>query len=107
MKLLFVLFSFVFLDNGAIAAQSNVEKRDNVFVSLISEYDQLDNEAQFKIGLKFVIAKGWHIYWKNPGDSGTAPKIKWNKPENIRISEFRWPTPKVFEVPPLANYGYE
>lgn len=102
-----VLLWILLISPLTFGAQSKVEKRDHVLVSLISEYDQIDREAQFKIGLKFVIAKDWHIYWKNPGDSGTAPKVTWNNPENIKISGFKWPTPKIFPIPPLANYGYE
>ena len=26
----------------------------------------------FPVGVKFTLQPGWHIYWKNPGDSGAG-----------------------------------
>jgi len=37
----------------------------------------------FMLGFKFTIAPGWHIYWKNPGDSGLPTEVKLNLPEGF------------------------
>ena len=32
------------------------------------------------VAVKMTMKPGWHIYWKNPGDSGQPPKFTWNTP---------------------------
>lgn len=53
------------------------------------------------------ITPEWHIYWQNPGDSGSAGGIDWTLPVGIKAGEIQWPTPKKIAMPPLMNYGYE
>lgn len=90
---------------NAFAASSPAVKRDHVVVSLVSELSEVQENQNFYIGLKFLIERKWHIYWKNPGDSGTSPRVKWlNAPQ---VGDFDWPAPKKIPLEPLANYGYE
>jgi thiol:disulfide interchange protein DsbD len=51
--------------------------------------------------------KGWHTYWRNPGDAGEATKIAWSLPAGWKAGEIVWPTPKRLPVGPIMNYGYE
>ncbi len=51
--------------------------------------------------------KGWHTYWRNPGDAGEATKITWTLPEGWRAGDIVWPAPKRLPVGPIMNYGYE
>ena len=50
---------------------------------------------------------GWHTYWKNPGDAGSATKIEWQLPPGITVADSGWPVPK--KIPPVevTTYGYE
>jgi thiol:disulfide interchange protein DsbD len=50
---------------------------------------------------------GWHVYWKNVGDSGLPPKIDWELPEGVSVGEFTWPAPHAIPLATLMNYGYE
>ena len=61
-------------------------------VSLVSELDEVKENENFYIGLRFIIKKDWHIYWKNPGDSGTSPRVKWR--DGLSIGAIDWPYPK-------------
>jgi DsbC/DsbD-like thiol-disulfide interchange protein len=38
--------------------------------ALILEKSAVSPASDVRMGIKFVMDKGWHIYWKNPGDSG-------------------------------------
>jgi thiol:disulfide interchange protein len=58
------------------------------------------------IALSQTIQKGWHTYWRNPGDSGEPPSLTWTLPAGWKTGEFIWPTPKRLPVGPLVNYGY-
>jgi thiol:disulfide interchange protein DsbD len=55
----------------------------------------------------FEIIPGWHLYWRNPGDSGEAPRIDWSLPAGWQAGAIQWPVPKRIPVGPLTNYGYE
>jgi DsbC/DsbD-like thiol-disulfide interchange protein len=59
------------------------------------------------LGLKLRHAAHWHSYWKNPGDSGVATRLRWTLPQGMSAGAIEWPTPKRLPVGPLVNYGYE
>jgi thiol:disulfide interchange protein len=59
-----------------------------------------------RIALSQTIQKGWHTYWRNPGDSGEPPSLTWTLPAGWTAGEFIWPTPRRLPVGPLVNYGY-
>ncbi len=58
------------------------------------------------LGVRFELEDGWHIYWQNPGDSGSAPVAQWTTPPQMRVGAFEWPAPERFDVDGLVNYGY-
>ena len=59
------------------------------------------------LGLLLQHSKGWHTYWKNPGDSGLPTQLTWQLPPGVEAAEVDWPTPEKIFVGDLANYGYE
>ncbi|MES2033163.1 MAG: protein-disulfide reductase DsbD domain-containing protein [Pseudomonadota bacterium] len=58
------------------------------------------------VALRQKIDKGWHTYWRNPGDSGEPTKIKWTLPAGWTAGDIVWPTPHRMPIGPLLNYGY-
>lgn len=58
------------------------------------------------VALRQKIDKGWHTYWRNPGDSGEATKAQWTLPAGWTAGEFVWPVPHRQSLGPLTNYGY-
>jgi thiol:disulfide interchange protein/DsbC/DsbD-like thiol-disulfide interchange protein len=61
-----------------------------------------------RIGVLFDLAPGWHVYWRNPGESGIAPRLGLEAARH-RIGELAWPAPKVFREADglFTTYGYE
>ncbi len=57
------------------------------------------------MGFHFALEPGWHVYWKNPGDSGAAPKFVFS-PESARVGPMQWPAPQRLPVAHLTNFGY-
>lgn len=53
------------------------------------------------------LEEGWHIYWRNPGDSGMPTSFEFILPESIKVSEIKWAVPEIFEFEGYASYGYE
>jgi thiol:disulfide interchange protein DsbD len=57
-------------------------------------------------GVTITLPEHWHIYWKNPGDSGIVTSLEWTLPEGITAGEIEWPAPERIEMQGLVNYGY-
>ena len=76
-------------------------------ISLIKDHSDFVPGTSINMGLKVSMDKGWHTYWKNPGDSGGPIKIEWDLPEGFSVSDIKWPLPEKIEYPPLMTYGYE
>ncbi len=45
------------------------------------------------VGIRFVIEDGWHLYWRNNGDSGMPISVTFEVPEGVRIGAIQWPAP--------------
>ena len=76
-------------------------------ISLIKDHSDFVPGTSINMGLKVSMDKGWHTYWKNPGDSGGPIEIVWDLPEGFSVSDIKWPLPEKIEYPPLMTYGYE
>jgi DsbC/DsbD-like thiol-disulfide interchange protein len=50
---------------------------------------------------------GWHVYWKNAGDAGEPPHMKWTLPDGIAAGPLEFPAPKRLPLGPLMDFGYE
>jgi len=60
-----------------------------------------------RVGVLFDLASGWHTYWKNPGDSGLAGRVRFSG-VGERAGSLRWPAPAAFAEADgeLVTYGY-
>lgn len=93
---------------GALAQGAGFGLSDNrVQAEVISERSLAAPGDQFQAALKLDIEKGWHVYWRNPGDSGLPPEVEWAAPDGVEIGDFTWPTPHAIPFAELMNYGYE
>jgi thiol:disulfide interchange protein/DsbC/DsbD-like thiol-disulfide interchange protein len=59
-------------------------------------------------GILFDLAPGWHLYWRNPGETGLATELSFSA-AGTRFTPLPWPAPRRFESPDtgLVSYGYE
>lgn len=60
------------------------------------------------VGVLFDIDPGWHLYWRNPGDSGLAPELAFEfSRSGVAVGELEWPAPHEFrEDVDLLTWGY-
>ncbi len=79
---------------------------DNVGARLLAERGVAVPGEVVDLAFVLDIRPGWHTYWRNPGDSGEAPRIDWDLPEAVEPGPIRWPLPTPIRVGPLVNYGY-
>ena len=102
-KKLFQIFLFYVLISLNLVAQT----KSNANARIVVDSHLLNQNRTIPIGILIELDKDWHIYWRNPGDSGMPTSIDFDLPDGVKISEIKWPAPKAFEYDGLASYGYE
>lgn len=75
-------------------------------VALVSEADSYEAGKPFRVGLRFRLAPGWHVYWTNPGEAGTPPEVAWTLPDGARASAIAFPAPERLREGLATAYGY-
>ena len=60
----------------------------------------------FEVAVVFTMEPTWHTYWRDPGDSGMAPSVKWSLPAGYTAGPLRYPTPEVLTGPAGTNYVF-
>jgi suppressor for copper-sensitivity B len=77
--------------NAAYAAATNWVGDSRAAVRLITATDHIATDSTLEAGLEFRFAKGWHGYWRTPGDAGIPPTVDWSASENISGADISWP----------------
>ena len=106
-KILSTLFGFLFI---LISCLSFAEQEVPVSVKakLVSDAAAVSPGESFKLGVLFEIIPGWHIYWKNSGDTGLPTKIEFKLPPGFSAGELKWPVPNIYRsAGDITDYGYE
>jgi DsbC/DsbD-like thiol-disulfide interchange protein len=81
------------------------EEEAHVTAELVAQTP--DSDGVFWAAVRLVAEDGWHVYWKNPGDSGLATTIVWRLPEGVvPAGKARWAAPRTFADEGIVNYGY-
>jgi thiol:disulfide interchange protein DsbD len=105
-RLIFVLPLLLAASSPARAVSSAADA-PHVRVELMVLPQALGRGAQAQAGLYFKLEPGWHVYWKNPGDAGLPPHIRWTLPEGVTAGGLQFPAPKRLPLGPLMDFGYE
>ncbi|MCE4224486.1 thiol:disulfide interchange protein [Methylobacterium sp. C25] len=103
------LAALVLLLAGLTEAGALVPKqpKDLVRASLVAETATVAPGTTVTVGIHMAMKPGWHVYWRNPGDSGLPPEMAWVLPPGVAIGAIDWPVPERLPVQTLMNYGYE
>jgi thiol:disulfide interchange protein DsbD len=59
------------------------------------------------VGVRFEMAPPWHIYWRNPGESGVPTSVEWKLPKGVTAGPIQWPAPHRFTAGGLTTYVYD
>ena len=75
---------------------------------LLVDASQVAAGDRVRIGVQLEVSPGWHIYWKNPGDSGAATRLSWRVPGS-EVGPVQWPAPTAHSEADgaLTTFGYE
>ena len=90
-----------------LASAAGAQPPEHVKAVLAAQTQGAAPGSTVYVALIQTIDKGWHTYWRNPGDAGEPTKIAWTLPDGWRAGDIVWPAPKRLPVGPLMNYGYE
>lgn len=102
----FLALLLLALGLGPAAAQSLRAPPDLVKASLVAEPASVQGAEPFTVAVRMVMKPGWHVYWRNPGDSGLPPEVTWTLPAGFSAGPLRWPAPERIPVATLMNFGY-
>jgi len=91
----------------AFAASAAPVKTEHVVAEIVAARTALVPGQEAQVALRLDIEKGWHTYWRNPGDTGLPTTLAWKLPPGYTASDIEWPAPRVLTAGPLVNYGYE
>lgn len=104
MRILKLFFIFLFYSAVSVLAKETTTD-EHLQVRIIAP-QIFSTQEETLIGLYFEPEEHWHVYWKNPGDSGAAPKFIFSS-ETASIGPTLWPYPQRLPVEHLTNFGYE
>ena len=115
--LIFLLFlTLVSLINTSKSVSSTLVPNQNTMTNQNYDFVKFDilfgkiletTPSKILIGLKVSLLPEWKIYWRNPGDAGLPPEIKWETGNNIRSIDLLFPNPKRFNFFGIETFGYE
>jgi len=78
----------------------------HVKATLVAETDAVQPGTPLVAGVRLRMDRGWHTYWRNPGDAGLPTKARWTLPAGFAAGELQWPRPGRFNTGPLVSFGY-
>jgi thiol:disulfide interchange protein len=105
-RLIYFLLPLFATSLPALAVSSSADA-PQLHVQLVFPRSSLYPGANNDAGFYFKLEPGWHIYWKNAGDSGEPPHVRWTLPDGISAGPLQFPAPKSLPLGPLMDFGYE
>ena len=67
--------------------------------------DELAEEQSIWVGFQIQLAPGWHIYWKNAGESGYPTTVGWELSKGWKAGTLQFPAPYLYEYEGMTGYA--
>jgi thiol:disulfide interchange protein DsbD len=80
---------------------------EHLTASLLGETVTVRPGEDALVAVKLEIEEHWHVYWINPGDSGTEVEIAWDLPDGWKAGPILWTAPTLMRLGDFVSYGYE
>jgi thiol:disulfide interchange protein DsbD len=79
-----------------------------VVARLLVALDDTSKSHSLRLGVLFELDPGWHLYWRDPGESGLATELRFDVPGAV-VEPVAWPAPSAFTESEglFTTYGYE
>ena len=114
--ILLLILTFISLININKSLSSTLVSKQNTVTNQNYDFVKFDilfgkiletTPSKILIGLQVNLLPEWKIYWRNPGDAGLPPEIKWETASNIKSIDLLFPNPKRFNFFGIETFGYE
>src|SRR6185295_12491512 len=104
--LLILLSTFQFNSFSKSKKEQKTDEKNLVKATMFPMETSLLARRPTFLGFHFKIKPGWHIYWKNPGDSGLETQIEIDSANNFTRGAIVWQIPEIVQDGNITNYGY-
>jgi DsbC/DsbD-like thiol-disulfide interchange protein len=89
-------------------AADSLEGSRRVLPRLVLEAGALKPGERAELAVIFEIDEEWHLYWRNPGDSGLPPDVRLSLPAGVTAGSPRWPAPhRLVEADLILDYIFD
>lgn len=106
-----IFFVFVIQASSSWAAVDaqfiHGNSEQHIAVELVSEVVNSKAGSQVTLAIVMKPDKGWHGYWKVPGDAGFEPILSWTVPPGVSINAPSYPVPITLVIDGLMNHVYD
>jgi DsbC/DsbD-like thiol-disulfide interchange protein len=75
-------------------------------VRLIGGSWSQEQSTPLPAGIEIRLKRGWHTYWRYPGDAGVPPRLDFSRSRNVKALRISWPAPRRIEEHGLSVIGY-
>ena len=62
--------------------------------------------SYLRAGVEIRLMRGWHTYWRYPGDAGVPPQFSFAGSRNVKNVEVLWPAPERMVDSGGTSIGY-
>jgi DsbC/DsbD-like thiol-disulfide interchange protein/cytochrome c biogenesis protein CcdA len=87
-----------------LSAESSLEEM--VDVTLSCDLEKIKPGSSGWLLIEVKVDPGWHMYWKNAGQSGYPTTIEWNT-AGVDLGPLQFPTPKAYKFLEMIIYVHE
>ncbi|MEZ5921007.1 MAG: protein-disulfide reductase DsbD family protein [Parvularculaceae bacterium] len=105
MRLLLIPILFFSLLSAAAAQTRAVT--EHASSELAVSADGVAPGGKIRIALAQDLEDGWHVYWKNPGESGLPLVFDWTLPEGWSAGAISYPAPHRAMIGPIVDFAHE
>lgn len=102
-----LIFLILFSQIPDLSAKDKKKGSDYVKIAPLASHKEILAGSQLMLLFDFKMEKDWHIYWKNPGDTGLPTDIKLEIDKEFIVEDMYWAVPEKFAFDDMLNYGYE
>ncbi|NOX89658.1 MAG: DUF255 domain-containing protein [Calditrichaeota bacterium] len=102
---LIILFFFAGL-NSPLHAQLSFNQPSHIKTAIYSEAKWAAPGETIWLAVELNSTDGWHIYWRNYGETGMETVFTFNLPEGVKAGEVQWPYPEVLDAADIISFGY-
>ena len=90
----------------AASAWAAAPQSHHLAVELVPETNAPAPGSTMTVAISMTPERGWHGYWKLPGDAGFPAKLSWDLPRGATADAPAYPVPTTLKISGLMNHVF-